>query len=92
MDQDATQVRILRPPSRDENCVRPKLIQIMAQLKFLVWPKPWMLKEWYSYLEVKYLNKWSAKSVKQFMKENGVIIYTNPNRVANNYLKVKDTS
>ena len=25
MDQDATQVRILRPPSRDENCVRPKL-------------------------------------------------------------------
>ena len=34
MDQDATQVRILRPPSRDENCVRPKLTQIMAQLKF----------------------------------------------------------
>ena len=25
MDQDATQVRILRPPSRDENNVRPKL-------------------------------------------------------------------
>ena len=24
MDQDATQVRILRPPSRDENCVRPR--------------------------------------------------------------------
>ena len=24
MDQDATQVRILRPPSRDENNVRPK--------------------------------------------------------------------
>ena len=40
MDQDATQVRILRPPSRDENCVRPKLtdhgtIEVLSVTKTL---------------------------------------------------------
>jgi hypothetical protein len=57
MDQDSTQVRILRPPSRDENCVRPKLtdhgtIEVLSMTKTSIDKN---LKGWYSYLKAKYL-------------------------------------
>ena len=59
MDQDATQVRILRPSSRDENNVRTKLtdhgtIEVLFKRDHNL---EWLEFEglWYNYLKVKYL-------------------------------------